>query len=111
MNIISRVENNIQYLEINEPLSIYQSAEIKATLLSLDWQHQIVKFDLSHVDEIDSAGVQLLLMSAKAAREYRLSPIEITHSSKTREIFDLLHLDHHFDWHDPNTSEHGSIVQ
>ena len=58
----------VEVLHIRGDMTIYRAAELKQELLEgldLPGEHQL---DLSDVNEIDSAGVQLLLLAARSAR-------------------------------------------
>ncbi len=84
-------------LQLEGDLTIYQAAELKTRLLAaLDQAPTTLELDLAGVTEIDSAGVQLLLlvrrMAAASQRELRLTG----HSAPVREVFQLLDLAFHF---------------
>lgn len=49
-------------------LTIYRAAELKPLLLALPAGDAAVELDLSQVDEIDSAGIQLLLLARREAQ-------------------------------------------
>jgi anti-sigma B factor antagonist len=77
-------------------LTIYRANELKQIFLSaLDGADTLV-IDLSAVTEIDSAGVQLLMMASAAAREAGCELRLIGHSPAVREVFDLLDLASYF---------------
>lgn len=52
-------------------LTIYRAAEIKERLIPPISAHRETELDLSGVSEIDSAGLQLLLLAAKEARRHQ----------------------------------------
>ena len=77
-------------LEIAGEMTIYRAAELKALLLdAVDKQAQ-VDVDLSQVSEIDTAGVQLLMLAKRVAegrgRVFRLH----AHSPAVLEVFELI---------------------
>lgn len=79
-------------LVIAGEMTIYRAAELKALLLdAVDGQPQ-VDVDLSQVSEIDTAGVQLLMLAKQAAercgRAFRLH----SHSPAVLEVFELLNV-------------------
>jgi anti-anti-sigma factor len=80
-------------LRIEGELTIFRALELKPTLLATPMPLEI---DLSGVTEIDSAGVQLLLLAKKTAlaaqRDLRL----VAHSPAVIEVFELLNLAAHF---------------
>ncbi len=75
-------------LVIEGELTIYTAADSKPKLLAA-LQAPVTEFDLSQVTEIDSAGLQLLLL---AKREARTAGIELNftgHSTAVIDCFDL----------------------
>jgi anti-anti-sigma factor len=83
-------------LGIEGELTIYRALELKGALLAAVAQHDAVKVDLSQVTEIDTAGVQLLLLAKRTARlagkELRL----LERSPAVVEVFGLLDLSAYF---------------
>jgi anti-anti-sigma factor len=83
-------------VRLDGELTIYRAAELKPVLMAPFSQDQRVEIDLSGVTEIDTAGVQLLLMAQRHAsalqRELCLSNL----SPAVREVFGLLDLAPHF---------------
>ncbi len=78
-------------LAIEGELTIYTAADSKPKLLAA-LQAPATEFDLSQVTEIDSAGLQLLLL---AKREARITGIDLSftgHSSAVIDCFDLCDL-------------------
>lgn len=85
-------------LRLDGELSIYRAAELKPLLLAaLDGvaADAPARFDLSEVTEIDTSGVQLLLLARREAAARELS-LELTAASPAvRNAFKLLELDSH----------------
>ncbi|TAK81142.1 MAG: anti-sigma factor antagonist [Aquabacterium sp.] len=83
-------------MRIEGELSIYRAAELKAELLAAIKPKATLEVDLSGVTELDSAGVQVLMLAKRAARdlggELKLS----AHSPAVVEVFELLDLAAHF---------------
>ena len=82
----------VSRLAIEGELTIYRAAELKPAVLEPLQGGSDLEIDLSAVTEIDSAGVQLLMLSKRHAwtvqRELRL----IGHSPAVLEVFELLDL-------------------
>lgn len=55
-------------LAVEGELSIYRAAELKAALLDALAAGEALELDLSKVTEMDSAGVQLVLLAAREAK-------------------------------------------
>lgn len=87
MRFETKPENPSQVLRIAGELTIYRAAEWKAAILGNPPPREV---DLSGVTEMDTAGLQLLMLAKKTAlaaqREMRL----VAHSPAVMEVFELL---------------------
>ncbi|MEI8171343.1 MAG: STAS domain-containing protein [Rhodoferax sp.] len=87
-------KHNASVLRIEGELTIFRALELKPILLGEPAPQEI---DLSGVTEIDTAGVQLLMLAKKTAqahqREFRL----VAHSPAVIEVFELLNVAAYFD--------------
>lgn len=96
MRIRAEAKDGLSLLHIEGDMTIYTAAELKAELmphLSAPMEREI---DLSGVSEIDSAGLQLLLL-AKREAERHASPLRLTeHSRAVLEVLDLCNLAGYF---------------
>jgi len=76
-------------LHVEGELTIFRSMELKPAMLSTP---SLTEIDLSGVTDLDSAGLQLLMLAKKTAlaenRELRLSG----HSPAVLEVFELLNV-------------------
>lgn len=83
-------------LRIEGEMTIYQAVELKETLLSALKGASTLEIDLHGVTEIDSAGVQLLMMAKREAHarggKLRLS----RHSPAVLDVFQMMDLAAHF---------------
>jgi anti-sigma B factor antagonist len=79
-------------LRLDGELTIYRAAELKTLLLEALEGAIALELELSGVTEIDSAGVQLLMLAKRHAqslgRELRLAG----HSAAVVEVFELFDL-------------------
>jgi anti-sigma B factor antagonist len=82
---------------IEGELNIYRAHEIKQTLLAAVRDVSALEVDLSGVTEIDSAGIQLLMMLRSAARERACEVLLAGPSPAVCEVFELLGLTEWFD--------------
>jgi anti-anti-sigma regulatory factor len=80
-------------LSLAGPLTICEVDDLKSTLLTTDTLQEI---DLSGVTEIDTAGVQLLMMAKKVARSQERELRLVAHSARVIEAFELLNLAAYF---------------
>lgn len=93
-------------LRIDGELTIFRAAELKPVLLD---DPAPLEIDLSGVTELDTAGVQLLMLAKATAlaaqRELRL----VAHSPAVTEVFELLNLAAYFD--DPLVMDAGGSYE
>lgn len=83
-------------LPIEGEMTIYRAAELKQTLLNALNGATSLEVDLHGVTEIDSAGIQLLML-AKATGQANACEVKLTnHSPAVLEVFELLDLAAHF---------------
>ena len=79
-------------LRIEGDMNIYRAAELKEVLLAPLASASTLEVDLSGVTEIDTSGLQLLMLAKKTAQaaggELRLTG----HSAAVVDVFELLNL-------------------
>jgi anti-anti-sigma factor len=83
-------------LQLEGELTIYRAAECKAQLLQALAGNAVLDIGLAGITEIDTAGVQLLLLARReaAARGGRIALVEP--SACVQQAIALLALDRHF---------------
>ncbi len=79
-------------LAIDGELTIYRAAELKPVLLGALNGHTAVEIDLSAVSEIDTAGVQLLMLAKRTAQSRDIVLRLVAHSPVVVDAFELLDL-------------------
>lgn len=79
-------------LRIEGEMTIYRADELKQSLLAAMREAPFLEIDLSAVTEIDTAGVQLLMLVRKAAEANGHALRLIAHSAAVVEAFELLNL-------------------
>lgn len=79
-------------LHIEGEMTIYRAAELKQTLLSALEQREVLEVDLSAVTELDTAGVQLLLLAKKTAQAGRRELRLAAHSPAVVDVLEMLNL-------------------
>ena len=79
-------------LRLEGDLTIYRAAELKQALLEAVDRLGSLEVDLSGVTELDTAGVQLLLLAKRAAGEKNKQFRLMGHSPAVVEVFELLRL-------------------
>lgn len=84
-------DNSTLNLTFKGSMTIYQARELAKELSLLNWQKDRLLIDLSHVDEIDTAGIQLLMMITRSSKEFD-SSLDITHGYSSQQAFKTLNL-------------------
>lgn len=79
-------------LLIEGELTIYTASELKGRLLEALESQESLLIDLSQVSEIDTAGLQLLLMVRREAGERGVSVVFAGHSHAVTECLELCNL-------------------
>lgn len=73
-------------------MTIYRAAELKPALLDALAQSDEIELDLSSVSELDTSGVQLLMLMKREAVDAGKSLKLSGHSPAVLEVFELLGL-------------------
>lgn len=93
MSLKHTEHNGNLLLTFNGGLTIFQAAERKPELLhALSQAGRMLSLDLSGVDEIDTAGIQLLLLLKREAGSRGLPLAVVAYSPAVLAVFDLLQL-------------------
>lgn len=85
-------ENTMDTIHIEGEMTIYRATELKQTLMAALDANPALEIDLHGVTEMDSAGVQLLMLAKARSHGIRL----VAHSPAVIEVFELLDLAAHF---------------
>ena len=80
-------------LRLQGELNIYRAEELKRALLQ---EPALSEIDLSGVTEIDTVGVQLLMLAKKTALAQQRQLRLVAHSPAVTEVFELLDLAAYF---------------
>lgn len=79
-------------LFIEGDLTIRRVQELKDVILARLAQSQALEVDLAGVTEIDTAGVQLLLLARRAAQSAQKDLRLVAHSPAVASLFELLRI-------------------
>lgn len=79
-------------LAIAEDLTIYQALELKQRLTSALAESALLELDLSQVAEIDTSGLQLLILAKREAARLDKDMRIVAHSPSVRQTIDLCNL-------------------
>ena len=94
------VKDNQQEISFVGDLTISHAQEFMKKINLKDSDAERVLIDLKEVENIDCAGVQLLLAIGKTLRDEKRLPPILVHGALSKEVFDLLNLTPHFYWED-----------
>lgn len=81
-----------QTLSLAKDLTIYHAQELKNTLLDALGSADDLELDLSLVSEIDTAGLQLLILLKKEAQRTGKRVAIVAHSQPVRAVIDFCNL-------------------
>ena len=79
-------------LGITQDLTIYTASDVKPMLLDALKQNEGLELDLSQVGEIDTAGVQLLMLAKREAQKLNKLFKIVAHSPAVRQTIDFCNL-------------------
>lgn len=80
------------HILVEGDLNIYQAAAIKQHLIDGVRASKLLELDLSHVMEIDTAGLQLLLLAKRESQTLGHELRIVRHSPAVREVIEFLNL-------------------
>ena len=79
-------------LRIEGDMTIYRAAELKETLLQALYGAGVLEIDLSAVSEIDSSGVQLLMLARNTAQANQQQLRLLNPSPAVKEVLNTFNL-------------------
>ena len=86
------MSEDVLRISIEGEMTIYRAADLKVTVLEALRKTRVLEIDLSGITELDTAGLQVLMLAKQTAgadqRELRL----LQHSPAVMEIFEMLDL-------------------
>jgi len=83
-------------LRIEGEMTIYRADELKQLLLAPLEHAAALEIDLSAVTELDTSGLQLLMLAKKTAQARQAELHLVRHSPAVLEVFELLNLAPYF---------------
>lgn len=92
MGVTTKLADGVCVFSLDGAMNIHTAAEIKNELLDCMTGCRELHLDLSQVREIDTAGVQLMLLARFEATRQNRSVHFIGHSEAVREVIQLFNL-------------------
>lgn len=82
----------VNRIALDGELTIYRAADLKVLVLDALRKARILEIDLSGVTELDTAGLQVLMLAKQAAAADQRTLHLVQHSPAVVEIFEMLDL-------------------
>ena len=89
---IQATTNGAARLMVDGGLSIYNALEVKAQLLDAVRSAQILELDLANVNDMDTAGLQLLILAKRESQRLDRQLHLTAHSDVVREFIDFYNM-------------------
>jgi anti-anti-sigma factor len=90
LTVQAKKKGDVYHTVLGDELNIYTASEQKEELLNLLDDARELEIDLSKVAEMDSAGLQILIMLKQEAERQDKQLRLINHSQAVFEVFELL---------------------
>ena len=82
----------LKKLRIENEMTIYTAAEMKTQLMGLLGKSAELELDLSQVGELDTAGLQLLIMAKRECMAHKGDLRLINHSPAVLSVLDMCNM-------------------
>jgi len=79
-------------LAIEQDMTIYHAEALKAELMVNVEQNQVIELDLSRVAEIDTSGIQLLMLAKRECQKQDKTLRIVAHSPRVQELMDFFNI-------------------
>ena len=93
---ITSSENGFCQVMATDCMTIYEAAQQKIALLQILNEHTHMDIDLSNVNEMDTAGLQILLLLKRTAEKTGKTLRLVAQSPATLDVLDRYNLDNFF---------------
>ena len=93
---IAIAENGFCQVMVTDCMTIYEAAQQKIALLQILNEHTHMDIDLSNVNEMDTAGLQILLLLKRTAEKTGKTLRLVAQSPATLDVLDRYNLDNFF---------------
>lgn len=82
----------VSRLSITDDLTIYHAAALKESLFDNLKQHPVIELDLSQVSQIDTSGIQLLMLAKRECQKQGKTLGIVAHSPAVHELMDFYNI-------------------
>lgn len=80
------------HLMLDGPMTIYNAGDIKTQLIAGLSVGPLLQLDLSHVNEIDTAGFQLLVMAKRESLRRNCEMRIVAHSPAVQDVIEFFNM-------------------
>ncbi|SDH59293.1 MULTISPECIES: lipid asymmetry maintenance protein MlaB [unclassified Duganella] len=84
--------DDVTRISLDGEMTIYRAADLKVTILEALRKTRVLEIDLSAVTELDTAGLQVLMLAKQTAAAEQRTLHLLQHSPAVVEIFEMLDL-------------------
>lgn len=87
--VSTQTPGTVRRFAVQGPMTIYEAVDHKRKLLAAlaaAAEGDTLELDLSEVDEMDTAGLQLLVLAAREARKEGKTAVVVAHSEASQEV-------------------------
>ena len=96
MTAAKRKKSKNPVVQIEGEMTIYRAEELKQALITPMEQPGKIEVNLSGVTELDTVGVQLLMLAKRTAQAKQCELCLVDHSPAVIDVFELLNLVSYF---------------
>lgn len=82
----------IERLSITQDLTIYHAEALKDELLHALERGNVIELDLAQVTEIDTAGIQLLMLTKRECQQHDQTLRIVAHSQSVHDLIDFYNI-------------------
>ncbi len=94
--ITAEKDGDLCRMKLSGELCIYSAAEMKDQLLEELGSCRQMEINLSEIEEIDTSGIQLLVLLKREAKASDKVLTLVSHSAATLEVLELLRMESYF---------------
>ena len=96
MSVRIEQKDDLKIVSIDGEMTIYTASEYKSQLLEQLTECHELELNLSEIEEMDTAGLQILLVLKREAEAGGCQLRMINHSRAVYEVLELLDMQNHF---------------
>lgn len=96
MTATAEQSSSVVTLHLDGALCIYNALENKQRVMDALYATSSLELDLSRVEEIDSAGFQLLALAKRESQKLGKTLVLVAHSNPVREVIEFYNMQSFF---------------